>query len=82
MDWSGDGRWTDTHTARQVELGHGTVVEKAVRGSGTRTVGAAVLVWQGRQCWCGRGGNVGRWGSRLVAQGLATGCSGGGLLEK
>ena len=28
MDWSGVGRWTGTHTERQAELGHGTVVER------------------------------------------------------
>ena len=35
MDWSGDGRWTGTHAARQAEPGHGTVVLTAVQGSGT-----------------------------------------------
>ena len=39
MDWSGYGRWTGTHAARQAEPGHGTAVETAVLGSGTHTAG-------------------------------------------
>ena len=39
MDWSGDGRWTGTHAARQAEPGHGTTVATAMLGSGTRVAG-------------------------------------------
>ena len=41
MDWSGYGRWTGTHEARQAEPGHGTVVAMAMLGSGTRAWGGS-----------------------------------------
>ena len=40
-DWSGNGRWTDTHVARQAEPGHGTAMETAVLGSGTLATGGS-----------------------------------------
>ena len=39
MDWSGNGRWTGTHVARQVEPGHETAVATAALGWGTRAAG-------------------------------------------
>ena len=38
-DWSGDGRWTGTHAARQAKPGHGIAVATTVLGSGTRAAG-------------------------------------------
>ena len=62
----GYGRWTGTHSARQAQPGHRT----------------AMLVRQGRQCKYGKGGSARSWGSLLVAQGLATGVSGGRAFGK
>ena len=42
MDWSGDGRWTGTHAARQAEPGHGTAVAMAARARAQQ--GSAGLV--------------------------------------
>ena len=39
MDWSGNGRWTGTHVARQAEPRHGAAVATAVLGSGTHAAG-------------------------------------------
>ena len=61
MDWSGDGRWTGTHAARQAEPGHGTAVATAVLGSGTRVAGVAVQVQRART------GGWHCWGSRWTA---------------
>ena len=58
MDWSGDGRWTSTHAARQAEPRHGTVVATAVLGSGTRAAGLV----QG----AARSGGRGRPGEALL----------------
>ena len=66
MDWSGDGKWTSTHAARQAESGHGTAVATAVLGSGMRAAGD------------GRAG-AGSWGSwRKLKGGGGVGGGGGG----
>ena len=77
MDWSGNGRWTGTHAARQAEPGHGTAVATTWLGWGTRAAG-------GRQGWCraclgveaGLGSGSSGWG-----WGGGGGGGGGGVLE-
>ena len=54
MDWSGDGRWTGTHAARQAEPGHRTVVERQCWARARAQQGAARLV-QGAAGSGGRG---------------------------
>ena len=49
MNWSGNGRWTGTHAARQAEPGHGTtvamagLVQGAARSGGRGRPGDALL---------------------------------------
>ena len=82
MDWSGDGRWTGTHAARQDEPGHGTAVAMAVLGSGTR--GKARQGWSMARLGVEAGDDQGRlyWGSRLVVRGGGGGGGGGGGFRK
>ena len=72
MDWSGDGRWTGTHAARQAEPGHGTAVATVVLGSGTSVAGVAVQV---------QGANRGVALLGLTLDGYGGSGGGGRLLE-